>query len=72
MKTKTLTFGIAMVALAMVQPTYSQENPTQKIKKESNKVINRKIDDGFNKLFGKKKKEEEQQQGQRPTKLNLN
>ncbi len=64
MKTKTLTFGIAMVALAMVQPTYSQENPTQKIKKESNKVINRKIDDGFNKLFGKKKKEEEQQQAQ--------
>jgi len=64
MKTKTLTLGITLVFLAAVQPVCSQENPTQKIKKESNKVINRKIDDGFNKLFGKKKKKEEQQQVQ--------
>ena len=64
MKTKTLTLGIAIMALAMVQPVCSQDTPTQKIKKESNKVINRKIDDSFDKLFGKKKKKEAEQQVQ--------
>jgi OOP family OmpA-OmpF porin len=64
MKTKTLTLGIALVFLAMAQPVCSQENPTQKIKKESHKVVNRTIDEGFNKLFGKKNKKEEQQQAQ--------
>jgi OOP family OmpA-OmpF porin len=57
MKTKILSLGIAMAALLVVQPVFSQETPTQKIKKESNKVINRNID----KLFGKKKKKEEPQ-----------
>jgi len=59
MKTKALTLGIAIVFLAAVQPVCSQENPAQKVKKESHKAINRKIDDGFNKLFGKKNKKEE-------------
>jgi len=61
MKTKTLTLGIVVVALAMFQPLYSQDTPTQTIKKESNKVINRKIDDSFDKLFGRKKKKEAEQ-----------
>ncbi len=54
MKTKLFSLGIAIAALLVVQPVCSQENPTEKIKKESTKVINRNID----KLFGKKKKKE--------------
>jgi len=57
MKTKILSLGIAMAALLVVQPICSQENPTRKIMKESNKVINRNIDN----IFGKKKKKEEPQ-----------
>ncbi len=57
MKTKILSLGIAMAALLVVQPVCSQENPTQKMKKESYKVFNKNID----KLFGKKKKKEEPQ-----------
>ena len=57
MKTKILSLGIAMAALLVVQPICSQENPTRKIMKESNKVINRNIDN----IFGKKKKKEETQ-----------
>jgi outer membrane protein OmpA-like peptidoglycan-associated protein len=64
MKTTALSLGIAIVALAMVQPAYSQDNPTQKLKKESHKVVNRKIDDSFDKLFGKKKKKKEEQAAQ--------
>jgi len=63
MKTKIIALGIAMASLLVVQPVCSQENPTQKIKKESHKVINRNID----KLFGKKKKKEEQPPVQQPT-----
>jgi len=62
MKTKILSLGIAMAALLVVQPVCSQENPTQKIKKESNKVINKNIE----KLFGRKKKEEPQPVQQQP------
>jgi OOP family OmpA-OmpF porin len=57
MKTKLFSLGIALAALLVVQPVCSQENPTEKIKKESTKVINRNID----KLFGKKKKKEKPQ-----------
>jgi len=52
MKTKLFSLGIALAFLVVVQPVCSQENPTEKIKKESTKVINKNID----KLFGKKKK----------------
>ena len=62
MKTQLLALGIAMASLLVVQPVCSQENPTQKIKKESHKVINRNID----KLFGKKKKKEEPPPVQQP------
>ncbi len=64
MKTKALTLGVAMVALAMVQPVCSQDKPTETIKKESHKVINRKIDDSFDRLFGKKKKKKAEQPAQ--------
>jgi len=64
MRTKAVTLGIFVVALVMFLPVYSQESPSKKIKKESNKVINRKIDEGFDKLFGKKKKKQEQTQQQ--------
>ncbi len=51
MKTKVIALGIALVSLLVVQPVCSQENPTEKIKKESHKVVNRNID----KLFNRKK-----------------
>jgi len=60
MKTYALTLGIVIAALLVVQPVCSQETPTQKIKKESHKVINKNIEN----LFGKKKKKEEQQPAQ--------
>jgi hypothetical protein len=56
MKTQVCTLGIAMAFLLVFQPLVAQENPAQKIKKESHKVINRNID----KLFNKEKKNEEQ------------
>jgi OOP family OmpA-OmpF porin len=56
MKTKLFSLWIALAFLVVVQPVCSQENPTEKIKKESTKVLNRNID----KLFGKKKKKETQ------------
>ncbi len=56
MKTKLIALGIAMASFLVFQPLCAQENPTQKIKKESTKVLNRNID----KLFGNKKKKEEQ------------
>ena len=55
MKIRILSLGIAMAALLVVQPVFSQETPTQKITKESNKAIK-----SIDKLFGKKKKEEPQ------------
>ncbi|MCD4709904.1 MAG: OmpA family protein [Bacteroidales bacterium] len=60
MKTNLLTLGIAIAALLVVQPVCSQETPTQKIKKESHKAINKNIEN----LFGKKKKKEVQQPAQ--------
>ena len=60
MKTSTLRLGIALVALAVALPTYSQEAPTEKVKNESHKAINKKIDEGFDKLFGKRKKKKDQ------------
>ncbi len=54
MKSRFLSLGIALVALAIAQPLYSQDRPSEKLMKESNKVINK----GIDKLFGKKKKEE--------------
>jgi OmpA-OmpF porin, OOP family len=54
MKPGVLTCGIALLSLAVLQPVFSQEKPSEKIVKESNKVINK----GIDKLFGKKKKEE--------------
>jgi OOP family OmpA-OmpF porin len=62
MKTKLVTLGIAILAMAIVQPVCSQDSPTERIRKNGNKVINRSIDDGFDKLFGKKKKDKEEQQ----------
>ena len=56
MKTLRIALGIAMASFLVVQPLCAQENPTQKIKKESHKVINRNID----KLFNRNKKKEEQ------------
>ena len=58
MKTNLLTFGIALVALAIAQPVCSQDTPTENIKKKSNKVINRQIDKSFSKIFGKDKGKE--------------
>ena len=62
MKIKILSLGIAMVALLLVQPVFSQETPAQKITKESNKAIK-----SIDKLFGKKKKEEPQPVQEQPT-----
>ena len=62
MKIKILSLGIAMAALLLVQPVFSQETPAQKITKESNKAIK-----SIDKLFGKKKKEEPQPVQEQPT-----
>jgi outer membrane protein OmpA-like peptidoglycan-associated protein len=60
MKTTTIALGLVIAALMVVQPVGAQENPTEKIKKESNKVINKNID----KLFNRKKKKEQPAQEQ--------
>jgi len=52
MKTKIIALGIACASLLVVQPVCAQENPTEKIKNESHKVVNKNID----KLFNRKKK----------------
>ena len=57
MKTRLFVWGIAMATLLVVQPALGQENPTQKIKKESHKAIN----EGIDKLFGKKKKKKKEE-----------
>ena len=54
MKTNTLTLGIVMAFLGG-STGCSQEKPTKKIKKESHKVINRKIDEGFGKLLARRR-----------------
>lgn len=59
MKTILFTVGIAMASLLVVQPVRSQESPTQKVKRESTKMINKNIDKLFNKDKDKKKKEEQ-------------
>ncbi len=56
MKTNAFLWTIVLVFLLGFQPALGQENPAQKIKKESHKAIN----EGIDKLFGKKKKKEEQ------------
>ncbi|MEA3461514.1 MAG: OmpA family protein [Bacteroidota bacterium] len=56
MKTQLIALGIAMASFLVVQPVSAQENPTEKIKKESHKVVNRNID----KLFNRNKKKETQ------------
>jgi len=56
MKTKVFIWGIVVATLLAVQPSLGQENPAQKIKKESHKAIN----EGIDKLFGKKKKKKEE------------
>ncbi len=56
MKTNAFLWTIVLVFLLGIQPALGQENPAQKIKKESHKAIN----EGIDKLFGKKKKKEEQ------------
>jgi len=63
MKTQVIALGIAMASFLVVQPLCAQENPTQKIKKESHKVINKNIDKLFNRNK-KKEKEAGQQTGQ--------
>ncbi len=56
MKTQLIVLGLIVASLLVFQPLGAQEAPTEKIKKESHKVINRNID----KLFGNKKKKEKQ------------
>lgn len=66
MKTTCIVLGMLVAALMVVPDVNAQQNPTEKIKKESHKVINRNID----KLFSRNKKqddpapEREQQQDQ--------
>jgi len=62
MKTTVFTLGIVMASLLVVQPALGQENPAQKVKKESHKAIN----EGIDKLFGKKKKKEKQPDQEQP------
>jgi len=56
MKTILFVLGLGMASFLVVQPVCSQESPTQKVKRESTKMINKNID----KLFNKDKKKEEQ------------
>lgn len=60
MKKTFILPGIVVAALMVAEPVHAQENPTEKIKKESHKVINRNID----KLFNRKNKKEEPVQEQ--------
>ena len=53
-----------MAFLLAVQPVSAQESPTQKIKKESNRVINRNIDKLFNRDKDQKESEPAQQTSQ--------
>jgi OOP family OmpA-OmpF porin len=63
MKTIQLTLGIAMAFLLVVQPVCSQVSPTQKVRKESTKLINRNIE----KIFNQDKNKEEQTSQQQNT-----
>jgi OmpA-OmpF porin, OOP family len=62
MKALLFSLGILMASLVVVQPVRSQESPTRKIRKESNKLINRNID----KLFNSKEKDEQPPAEQEP------
>jgi outer membrane protein OmpA-like peptidoglycan-associated protein len=64
MKTTTIVLGLIIAALMVVQPVGAQENPTEQIKKESTKVINRNIDKLFNRKKNKEEPAQEQQQQQ--------
>ena len=67
MKVTAISLGIALAFLMVVQPAGAQENPTEKIKKESNKVINRNIDKLFNRKKNKEEPVQEQQEQQEQT-----
>jgi len=62
MKTVVFALGIFMGSLVVFQPVWSQESPTRKLRRESNRVINRNID----KLFNNDEKEETQPDQQQP------
>ena len=62
MKTQIFVWGTAMAFLLAMQPVSAQESPTEKIKKESNKVINRNIE----KLFNRNRKKEEAEPAPQP------
>jgi outer membrane protein OmpA-like peptidoglycan-associated protein len=64
MKTTAIAMGIALAALVVVKPAGAQENPTEKIKRESHKAINRNID----KIFNRKKKQDQPAQEQQQPK----
>ena len=63
MKTQAIIAGIVMASLLAIQPVSAQESPTQKIKKESNRVINRNIE----KLFNRDKNQKESEPAQQPS-----
>jgi OOP family OmpA-OmpF porin len=63
MKKVVIALGIFMGSLLVFQPGWSQESPTRKLRRESNRVINRNID----KLFNNNKEEEAQTDPQQPT-----
>jgi len=62
MRKVVFALGIFMGSLLVFQPGWSQESPTRKLRRESNRVINRNID----KLFNNNKKEEAQTEQQQP------
>lgn len=54
--------GILMGSLVVFQPVWSQESPTKKLRRESNRVINRNIDKLFNREEEEEKQPDQQQQ----------
>jgi len=62
MRKVVFALGIFMGSLLVFQPGWSQESPTRKLRRESNRVINRNID----KLFNNNKEEEAQTEQQQP------
>ena len=62
MKTVVFVMGILMGSLVVFQPVWSQESPTKKLRRESNRVINRNIDKLFNREEEEEKQPDQQQQ----------
>ncbi len=54
---------LGITALVYVQPVTSQLNPIRKIRKESNKVINRQIEKSFKEVFEDEKEKEQPAKG---------